>query len=308
MHVCLAIDRGGSPLIERSQHFVLTRFNVNIGPHRRTWDDAWLASRFRLFEEYCLPSMRSQTSQQFTWLIFFATSSRATIERYLADVPPMPNLQPVFTDTVFGPATTREAVISRHDGVSDRLITTRLDCDDALRSDFVQRLQAVRPERPREVFNFPLGYQVSHDRFYLAYDPMNAFCTLTEPWDERGETVQTVYGAQHQKITDLAPVRQVDWKPSWLQVVHDLNLANTTNGLRVSRRRPTRYFSNLPAIATLASHDDLGELVADQLRTGTILIRKLATRPEGRRRLAALLHLGRQPDGERVGSKSGADG
>ena len=149
MHVCLAIDRGGSPLIERSQHFVLTRFNVNIGPHRRTWDDAWLASRFRLFEEYCLPSMRSQTSQQFTWLIFFATSSRATIERYLADVPPMPNLQPVFTDSVFGPATTREAVVSRHDGVSDRLITTRLDCDDALRSDFVQRLQAVRPERPR---------------------------------------------------------------------------------------------------------------------------------------------------------------
>ena len=133
VHVCLAIDRGGSPLIERSQHFVLTRFNVNIGPHRRTWDDTWLASRFRLFEEYCLPSMRSQTSQQFTWLVFFATSSRATIERYLADLPPMPNLQPVFTDSVFGPATTRDAVVSRHNGVSDRLITTRLDCDDALR-------------------------------------------------------------------------------------------------------------------------------------------------------------------------------
>ena len=295
-------------MLARSQHFVITRFNVNIGPHRRTWDDAWLEARFELFKEYCFPSMRSQTSQHFSWLIFFAASSRPTIERFLSGLPAMPNLHPVFTDLVFGAAATRDAVIDRHDGVSGQLMTTRLDCDDALRSDFVERLQAVRLERPREVLNFPLGYQVSQGRFYLSYDPVNTFCTLVEPFDERGESMQTVHGAEHQKIASLAPVRQVDWKPSWLQVVHDLNLANAANGLRVGRRQPTARFSNLPPVAGLTERETLGELLTDQARSATTLIRKMTIRPEGRRRLATLLHLRRQRSPEpAAGSTDSAD-
>ena len=45
----------------RRQHFVLTRFNVDLGAHRHALDDAWLVARFELFRSFCLPSVRDQT-------------------------------------------------------------------------------------------------------------------------------------------------------------------------------------------------------------------------------------------------------
>jgi hypothetical protein len=275
--------------MESCQHFVLTRFNVDLGPHRRTWDEAWLAARFELFTAYCLPSMRAQTEQAFSWVVFFAAASRDAVEPFLATLPSMPNLHAVFTSGVFGPDTARDAVVALHDGVSTGLMTTRLDCDDALRLDVIARLQAVQVREPLETLNFPVGYQLSQGRTYLTYDPANAFCTLVEPWIAPGHEVQTVYCAQHQNMGSVAPVRQVDWSPSWVQLVHDLNLANTVNGLRVPHRRAMQRFSNLPELAALPVREDRRELLVDGLRSAMRLIKKLATRPSARRRLASLL-------------------
>jgi hypothetical protein len=268
------------------QHVVLTRFNVDIGPHRRAWDDAWLAARLDLFEAYCLPSMLDQTEQRFTWLVFFAASSRPTIERFLDRLPPMPNLRPVYTTGVFCPATARAAVAGVHDGCSATVLTTRLDCDDALRADVVARVQAVTRQRSVEVLNFPLGYQVADGRFHLAFDPANAFCTLLEPWSPAD--LRTVYCAQHQAIASVAPVRQVDWSPSWLQIIHGANLANKANGVRVGRRRAVSRFANLPGIAALRDDERTGELLADTFRTASRVAAKAVTRRAGRRRVRAL--------------------
>ena len=42
-------------------------------------DEAWLDDRFRLFETFCLPSVRGQTVQELSWLVFF---DEATPQRF----------------------------------------------------------------------------------------------------------------------------------------------------------------------------------------------------------------------------------
>ena len=272
------------------QHFVLTRFNVDIGPHRRAWDEAWLAARFELFRSYCFPSMLGQTDQDFTWLIFFSASSQALVERFLTTLPAMPNLRPVWTSGRFDGTMAQAAVARHHDGRSKRVMTTRLDCDDALSADVIERLRTADEGRSIEALNFPLGYQVADGRFYLAYDPANAFCSMVEDFNDE---TRTVHGTEHQWIASVAPLRQVDWSPAWLQVIHDDNLANTANGIRVGRRRAVRRFANVPPVAALPSGENWPDLVSGFVRSVARLGRKVVTRPSARRRLGALFKLRR---------------
>ena len=60
----------------------------------------------------------------------------------------MPNLHPIWTTGRFDAGMAAAAVRDHHDGTSNRLMTIRLDCDDALRADVVARLQAADDGRP----------------------------------------------------------------------------------------------------------------------------------------------------------------
>lgn len=57
--------------VSEVQHFILTRFNLLLwnkakdGQMVRT--TKWLEHRFSLFENYCIPSIKNQTCQDFEW-------------------------------------------------------------------------------------------------------------------------------------------------------------------------------------------------------------------------------------------------
>lgn len=59
------------------EHYLITRFNLPIffrlrnGNDVRGCDPKYLEERFRIFEEYCLPSVINQTCQNFKWIILF---------------------------------------------------------------------------------------------------------------------------------------------------------------------------------------------------------------------------------------------
>ena len=64
--------------MNKIQHFVLTRFNLQSGENfvvdknnKHTQSDDWLLHRFNLFEKYCLPSLGAQTNKKFQWFLFF---------------------------------------------------------------------------------------------------------------------------------------------------------------------------------------------------------------------------------------------
>jgi len=173
----------------RFKHFLLTKFNLGLYPSRdymartdkrglKPADDAerWMEHRLRIFEEYCIPSVMNQSNKDFIWLVVFDKNTpdkyRERIDRYSKDcgvVPLYPTLD--FPETSRGDIpekvdgawliwhyrvalpTVQDYIAQQLDSDTEFVITSRLDNDDAIHSDFVGRVQdfvpAEKPTKPK---------------------------------------------------------------------------------------------------------------------------------------------------------------
>ena len=222
-------------------HFVLTRFNVRqtaespgIG-----CDPAWLEPRFALFERFCLPSMHGQTAD-FRWLIFF---DEATPREYLARIDELSTREhmrivPLLLNSADADAV-RRAIARQHAGSTRPIITTRLDNDDALAIDHIERVQTAARRllasdpTSRHVIYHEFGHAWHRGHLYRVRDDRNAFASMVEPAPLAGALPTTVWARQHRKLGEVAPVVRLDGHPGWLQVIHDANLRNRLRGRRV---------------------------------------------------------------------------
>jgi hypothetical protein len=196
-------------------------------------DPAWLESRLNLFREYCAPTIRDQTATGFRWLIYFDTGTpEAFISRVRAELAGIPQAELVFIDA-FDRELWLPPIHAALDPDAELVITTRLDNDDGLHPDFLERVQsaAVKATVP-SFLNLRRGYTVSGGRLYQLSDLSNAFLSLVE----QRESLETVWVKPHTEAASFAPVLQVDAAPAWLQVVHGENVSNRVRGRRVAAR------------------------------------------------------------------------
>ncbi len=241
------------------KHFIITLFNLKIWKedktHRATQTADWLAQRFDLFERFCLPSVAGQTNKNFTWLCLFdkdtPTEMRRRIEGYQQQVP---QLRPCFFSA-------EEAVefLSHEEAVNCRfirrtvrgllsaddrfVITSNLDNDDALSSDYVERVQRLfLADQRHTLYSFVWGMQyfVRLNAIVRMHYPHNHFLTLVEEAQGDFHTVQ-YYG--HAKARKVLPNVDVSDKAYWLENVHGHNVSNE---LRITSR--VRYVPCLSAV------------------------------------------------------------
>jgi hypothetical protein len=252
------------------RHFIITRFNLrgneDTPSSARMIDEAYLGQRLELFERFCLPTVRSQTEQDFKWLVLFADETpepvKARVARYAAD---WPNLVPVYlprgTGSV-GPLVVRPYL----DAGPQTLITTRLDNDDGLARDYVAKVQRQALTGERLVLQFRAGYVWHNDRIYLDRQEHNAFTTLVEPLPQgNASEFNTIYKGSHSDIERLGRLVDVDDEPSWLQVIHGTNLENYVRGSRQRIECLQRHFAvEMPAAAR---HESGLEIGLDRIRT-----------------------------------------
>jgi hypothetical protein len=109
------------------------------------------------------------------------------------------------------------------------LLSTRLDNDDGLHSDFIATVQRAQTFRGPEILNCPAGVVLRGDRVYRRVDRSNAFISLSEPF----EGAASVLRVSHIYAGEAYPVRQVTTNPMWVQVVHGANISNKVRGWRV---------------------------------------------------------------------------
>ena len=222
---------------KKFKHFLLTRYLVRMTDAPADLDriaqlprEAFM-KRFDLFKRVCLPTVATQTSDDFTWLVFF--DSRVDpefVDVVRSELAPYPHFEVVIVDR-FDDAARTEILGARLDPSIDWLLTTRLDNDDGLHRNFVARLQAeVRPGQ-RECLNFPVGILYWKDRTYLYRHPSNAFISLSEP----AQQFRTAACGPHLYIDRVAPIRQLDSAPAFIQVVHGDQVSNKPRGVRVHR-------------------------------------------------------------------------
>lgn len=220
---------------------ILTRFNI-ASPGREAPirnKPGWLERRFELFERFCLPSVAGQSSLAFDWLILFDIDTPVEFKQRVKDA------QSIFPfHARFLPPVTLATIVEDLKAISpprsERLLTTRLDNDDAIASDFVERIQKEAGSREDgTVLNFTRGLALSRGKLYSAIDTSNPFTSLVESY---GNDVKTIWSAQHQDLGRKWRLVQVSGDPAWLQVVHGENVTNRIRGRRLHKSSLTDRF------------------------------------------------------------------
>jgi hypothetical protein len=97
------------------------------------------------------------------------------------------------------------------------VLMTRLDDDDGLAPDAIERIQrAAEGLTERTILMLPEGYRVSDGKQQAVRHPTNAMQTLFTPPGDR----LSVYDYGHHECGNIAPVVMVDDRPGWLWVRH----------------------------------------------------------------------------------------
>jgi hypothetical protein len=126
-----------------AKHLLLTRYNIEFHwkyPDGKTGlDPAYLNPRGELFRRFCVPSVQSQTSKDFEWLVLFHP-----------DTPPVHYEFLKGTATVILARNLRKAseIIARDHLCAGPILSTRMDNDDCIAPDFIS---ATRETADREM-------------------------------------------------------------------------------------------------------------------------------------------------------------
>ena len=241
------------------EHVLLTRFNLPPAGAERVIraQDGWLAKRVTLFEKYCVPSVRAQTNQNFTWIIYFDPESPAWLRERMA----VHESDGVFR-AVFRASVSRTELIGDIRSVLGRepdvLITTNLDNDDGLARDFVDRVQHADAPPERVALFVTRGLIAGPRGLYLRRDSRNAFCSVRESWDDP----VTCWSDWHTRLGKSMPIIEIDGAPGWLQVVHGSNVSNRVRGRLVS---PRPYLGRFGGELGALSAPRRGRLLGDRL-------------------------------------------
>lgn len=242
----------------RINHVLLTRFNLpTAGTEGLIRARAgWLEDRVALFERYCLPSVASQSVADVTWIIYLDPESPSWLLDRLADPAARGLFRPILRESV-----SREELISDIEEAvphkSEILLTSNVDNDDALASDFIETLGTLRTDHERVGVYRPLGLVRGPDGLFLHRDRRNAFCSVREPWD----APVTAWGTYHNELGTVMPVVELPGAPAWLQVVHGANVSNRVRGRLVS---PAPYRARFPGLLDDVPAPDARGLVLDR--------------------------------------------
>lgn len=251
-----------APKIE-FRHFILTRFNLPLSSRKEgigidVCGEEYLSYRFKLFEEFCLPSVKKQSCQNFKWLLLFDENTPKVFkERAEGWHKNYQNLIPCFLDVEqyggIGPSVkpvidvdndetmlriTREYVSDVLDNLGDIssrwCITTRLDSDDAIHQDLIKKIQQIFLKAPGEsVIDFVASYKyISEEHIVYRYWLKNGhFISLVESPDRKP---RTVLFCNHLMIDNFVHVQHVYGLPLQLELIHGGNVVNGYTELSVS--------------------------------------------------------------------------
>lgn len=235
------------------KHFIITFFNLKIWKEDKndipTQTEKWLNQRFELFENYCLPSIKNQSTDNFIWLCLFDKGTpeifKKRIEGYKKIVPQFNAFffsakeasdytsKDINTKSLF----VRKTVSSFLEEDDDFVITTNVDNDYAINKKMIERLQQVFLKSPKLTLlscNIGLQYFRNLNVIMRMYYPHNHFLTLVEPKTDDIKTIEC-YG--HASARKQLPYIDIKEKPYWLEIVHNHNVSNE---LRITSR--IRYF------------------------------------------------------------------
>lgn len=221
------------------EHFLITRFNLKKSEwikdkySNSVLNETWLEERINLFLAYCLPSVVGQTNRKFKWLIFFEESSREKVEEVLIRISEYTFIDAVFVNGYEQFQSNLPFYVEQYlNKIPSAIITSRLDNDDALGRNYIEKVQDYALTTNEDtVLYFPNGLVLDvFNEYKLAeiFYPNNQFLTLIEEY--KPESLKTVYFKEHNNWKSDHLVLAFPDKNLWLQIVHSSNMLNKFSG------------------------------------------------------------------------------
>lgn len=210
-------------------HFLITRFNIKItsaGPERMTspeMTEEWLSQRLDIFLTYCVPSVLQQSSNNFTWIIYFDRSTPPSItDRISFFKNKSPNVIIAFVDDY--PEMLSDISSKIKTTPEPFVITSRLDNDDLISNTFIADVQQSFLPEHNTIINFNAGYEFSiWDHVMKRWNnrPHNQFISLIE--DTTKLSTGSIYSFPHWKAPQIGRVINIAGEPHWMYLRHENN-------------------------------------------------------------------------------------
>lgn len=205
------------------KHYILTRFNLGLysdNPYKVPDPDLWLSHRLKLFEKYCLPSVRKQTCKDFTWVMAWdERTPEAILKKYdYLDCVQIVHEQP-------------HVWLRQQRPEAEWLLTTRFDNDDIYLPAFVADVQAAFRFKEEVIDVNYHAWDLYADRYYESgrNRANSPFLSLAEQWNK---TPVTALGRPHSVMPDHYYARRLDGVHA-IQILHDRNVSNKINGEQI---------------------------------------------------------------------------
>lgn len=128
------------------KHFIITRFNLPLWPTTQKdpiHNIEYLRRRMQLFEDYCMPSVKQQTCQNFIWLCLFDVNTPEEIKNRLKELHNEYNqFEPLYLDVATYTNIPASIVKQRehYDAINSRINVPEVQRDD---KEYVERVQRL---------------------------------------------------------------------------------------------------------------------------------------------------------------------
>ncbi len=203
------------------KHLVIIRFNTG------NKSSGWLDHRLKFFRAFTVPSLQSQTDQQFTTVLLADSSTPPSIVQELSDV------GVVYMTDAGQKLSVRDwefrGFLREQVAGARCVVTSRLDSDDGFARNYIEHTQKVITNK-NEFIIYNSGVVWTEGRFFLKTEEAPPFLSMVE-CGPRPTPLETVFGIKTHDRAMKAPHQIYSDDPMWLMVCHDRNLLNKPRDL-----------------------------------------------------------------------------
>lgn len=217
-------------------HYLITRFNLR----NPKWDvtknkeslltNDWMDDRMWLFENFCFPSVTAQTNKNFTWLLYFDTSTEEIYRTRISNlIEKFANVKVFYIKGMPEFYTSIQQYIKSQPTSKSHLITSRIDNDDCIHRNFIEEVQNKFDRQDYVAIDVIKGYSLQiKPTFMLGKKEhlFNPFISLIE----KNVDPKTVWSNDHTQWKKESNIIQIRDKRLWMSIIHHKNKVNEFDG------------------------------------------------------------------------------
>lgn len=218
------------------KHYLITRFNLK----NKNWDVTknneslltreWMTHRIGLFNNFCLPSVTNQSNKDFSWLLFFDSTTDTDFKEELELLlKSHKHFKAFFIDGMDAFHSSIKTFIDEDSKDSPYVITSRIDNDDCIHKDYIKTIQEQFNSQEFMAIDILKGYslQVSPDIMLGKKEHIfNPFISLIE----KNDSPKTVWFSDHNMWKKESRRVEIANKRLWMSIIHEKNKVNEFDG------------------------------------------------------------------------------